>query len=85
MTTNVQIRFRVLVRDGFTCQYCGRKPPEIILEVDHIIPKVHPSKTDDSEDNLITACRDCNLGKSNTYVDKSIIPKYKDARNNNTS
>src|ERR1044071_8355914 len=29
-------RFEILKRDNFTCQYCGRKPPEVTLEVDHI-------------------------------------------------
>ena len=33
------LRFDVFNRDGFTCQYCGKKPPECILEVDHILPK----------------------------------------------
>jgi hypothetical protein len=54
-------RFLVLERDNFTCQYCGRKAPEVILEIDHIIPKNY-NGTDDI-DNLITACRDCNYGK----------------------
>ncbi|MDR2617300.1 MAG: HNH endonuclease [Treponema sp.] len=25
-------------RDKFTCQYCGRSAPDVILNVDHIIP-----------------------------------------------
>src|ERR1044072_3866670 len=28
-------RFEILRRDNFTCQYCGRKPPEVTLEEDH--------------------------------------------------
>lgn len=28
------IRFEVFKRDMFTCQYCGRKAPDVILEVD---------------------------------------------------
>lgn len=54
-------RFNVFKRDGFQCQYCGRKPPEVILEVDHIIPR---SKGGDNDSlNLITACFECNRGK----------------------
>lgn len=33
-----KIRFEVFKRDKFTCQYCGRKAPDIVLEVDHIHP-----------------------------------------------
>ena len=65
-----KIRFNVLKRDNFTCQYCGRKAPDVILEVDHIKPRNGKSffKSDYSENNLITACRDCNLGKSNRPI-----------------
>lgn len=27
-----RIRFEVFKRDSFTCQFCGRTPPEVILE-----------------------------------------------------
>ena len=54
-------RFEVFQRDGFTCQYCGGKPPEVVLEVDHIMPR-SKNGSDDME-NLITSCFDCNRGK----------------------
>mgnify|MGYP000896284205 CR=1 FL=1 len=60
------VRFDVFKRDQFTCSYCGRKPPEVTLEVDHIIPKAEGG-TDDSE-NLTTACWDCNRGKGATQL-----------------
>ena len=56
-----QERFQIFERDNFTCQYCGRKPPEVQLEVDHIVPLAKDGTND--EINLITACRDCNRGK----------------------
>lgn len=46
----------ILKRDGFTCQYCGKKHKE--LTVDHIIPKSRGGA--DSWKNLITACKPCN-------------------------
>lgn len=55
------IRFDVFKRDSFTCCYCGRRPPEVVLEVDHIDP-VSNGGTDAFE-NLLTACFDCNRGK----------------------
>ena len=33
-----KLRFEVFKRDNFTCQYCGRMAPDVILEVDHINP-----------------------------------------------
>lgn len=57
----LKLRFLILLRDKFTCQYCGRKPPEVKLEIDHKYPKSKGGPT--SMDNLITACRDCNNGK----------------------
>jgi hypothetical protein len=54
-------RFEVFHRDGFVCQYCGRKPPSTVLEVDHIHPVSAGGGND--LDNLVTACFDCNRGK----------------------
>lgn len=54
-------RFEVFKRDGFQCQYCGAVPPKVILHVDHIVPVA--SGGGNEEDNLITACDACNLGK----------------------
>lgn len=54
-------RFEIFKRDGFTCQYCGSQPPDVILEVDHIHPVADGGDNDDM--NLITACYDCNRGK----------------------
>ena len=56
------VRFEVFKRDKFTCQYCGASAPDVILEVDHIKP-VAKGGTNDIL-NLVTACRDCNRGKT---------------------
>ncbi len=63
-----KVRFDVFKRDGFVCQYCGRTPPEVVLEVDHINPKSKGGK--DNINNYITACVDCNRGKAGTPLDK---------------
>jgi hypothetical protein len=60
------VRFAVFTRDSFTCQYCGRKPPEIQLVIDHVIP-VAQGGTDD-EWNLKASCDGCNAGKSDKCV-----------------
>ena len=59
-------RFEVFKRDGFVCQYCGSHPPSVILECDHIHPVAAGGGND--IDNLITACFDCNRGKSDTSL-----------------
>jgi len=62
MAVSKKQRFEVFKRDSFSCQYCGKKPPDVVLECDHI----HPVSDGGSDDygNLITACFDCNRGKS---------------------
>lgn len=61
------VRFEVFKRDAFTCQYCGAKAPDVILEVDHIKP-VYEGGTNEIV-NLITSCRDCNRGKGKRRID----------------
>lgn len=56
-------RFDVFLRDGFRCAYCGRSVDEgAMLHVDHIVPRARGGE--DTLDNLTTACRECNIGKS---------------------
>lgn len=66
-----KVRFDVFKRDGFQCQYCGKVPPTVILEVDHVDPVANGGNND--IDNLVTACFDCNRGKSDRLL--SSIPK----------
>ena len=56
------LRWEVLKRDAFTCQYCGRSAPEVKLEVDHITPVSEGGK--DTKENLVAACYSCNRGRS---------------------
>lgn len=62
MSVSRRRRWLVLERDGFTCRYCGRSAPNVELEVDHVHP-VAAGGSDDP-DNLVTACYDCNRGKT---------------------
>lgn len=58
----LKLRFNVLKRDNFTCQYCGRSAPNVSLVVDHIFPFSKGGKN--TIENLRTACSDCNFGKN---------------------
>jgi hypothetical protein len=70
------LRFEVFKRDNFSCQYCGKSAPEVILHVDHINPVAGGGENDIL--NLITACQDCNLGKGARLLsDDSAIAKQR--------
>ena len=56
-----QIRWAVLERDGFACQYCGQFAPVVRLEVDHVVAFADGGT--DELSNLVTACYACNRGK----------------------
>lgn len=62
-----KLRFEIFKRDGFSCKYCNAKPPNVSLEIDHIVPVSKGGNN--SQDNLITACFDCNRGKSAISLD----------------
>ena len=51
-------RERVLRRDRFRCVYCAAIFPPDELTLDHVQPRMRGG--DDSEGNLVTACRRCN-------------------------
>ena len=70
-------RFEVFKRDSFTCQYCGKRAPDVVLEVDHINPVSKGGDNDIS--NLITACFDCNRGKRDKKLtENQAIKKQKE-------
>lgn len=77
MSLSVRVRMEVLKRDRFTCAYCGNHPPNVLLEVDHIIPRA-AGGSDDPE-NLVTACQDCNRGKSDRLLEEGTAPALQPA------
>ena len=69
-------RFEIFKRDSFKCQYCGKAAPEVILEIDHVVPVAHGGTNDIT--NLVTACRECNNGKgARELSDDTIIKRQK--------
>jgi 5-methylcytosine-specific restriction endonuclease McrA len=63
----LRLRFEVFKRDNFTCQYCGRKAPNITLHIDHRYPESKGGEY--TANNLITSCSDCNIGKSDLLLE----------------
>ena len=56
-----KIRERILRRDGHICQYCGQEADT----VDHVIPRRLNGL--DTDDNLVSSCRKCNLAKGGRF------------------
>ncbi|MDQ7822845.1 MAG: HNH endonuclease [Candidatus Eremiobacteraeota bacterium] len=52
----------ILVRDGFTCQYCGRQETRH-MTIDHVIPRSRGGES--TWGNLVCACKECNNRKNN--------------------
>jgi 5-methylcytosine-specific restriction endonuclease McrA len=54
-------RANVMTRDGFTCQYCGDRPPRSQLNLDHVVPRAHGGRS--TWENVVASCLDCNRRK----------------------
>jgi hypothetical protein len=69
-------RFEVFKRDKFTCQYCGRKAPEVVLVIDHITPVAEGGPN--TLLNYVTACIECNQGKGARQLnDDAVVAKQR--------
>lgn len=69
-----RVRFEVFKRDAFTCQYCGKSAPDVILHLDHIKPVSKGGNNGIL--NLVTSCQSCNSGKSDVELsDDSAVKK----------
>lgn len=75
-TVPAKVRFEVFKRDSFTCQYCGKRAPDVVLHLEHI----EPASLGGSDDllNLVTACERCNLGKGPMPLsDQAVLEKQR--------
>lgn len=64
-----KLREQIKVRDNYTCCTCGNSThvePNLLLEIDHIIPVAKGGFT--KEDNLQTLCWKCNRSKSDKIL-----------------
>lgn len=72
MALSKRLRFEILKRDGFRCLYCGASPIAgtltVGLHADHVDPKSKGGA--DEPANLVTACADCNQGKSDVPLER---------------
>ena len=75
-------RRNILLRDNYTCQYCGTHAHELrhgvkSLTLDHVLPSSRGGRS--NFDNLVTACKSCNWKKADltpfeAYMDLKTDP-----------
>jgi 5-methylcytosine-specific restriction endonuclease McrA len=65
-------RTRILARDRYSCQYCGKRGGAFDLTLDHILPASRNGSN--SADNLVTACLNCNQKKGNRTPEEARMP-----------
>lgn len=56
-------RKNILMRDRYTCQYCGKVLPSGELTLDHVQPRSRSGET--TWENLVACCHPCNNRKGN--------------------
>ena len=61
-------RAAIMLRDTYTCQYCTDKPGQLLLTVDHVIPRSRGGEH--TWTNLVTACKRCNQRKGNALAEE---------------
>lgn len=64
----------VLLRDNFTCAYCGTKSTSK-MSMDHVVPKSKGGKT--NFENIVTCCIPCNNKKDNRSCrEANMFPRF---------
>ncbi len=67
--TRALSRKNILMRDRYTCQFCGRVLPASELTLDHVVPRSRGGHTD--WDNLVACCHTCNNLKGDRLPEES--------------
>jgi 5-methylcytosine-specific restriction endonuclease McrA len=60
-----------MLRDAYTCQYCGEAPGRHHLTVDHVIPRSRGGTH--GWENLVTACKRCNQKKGSLLPAEALM------------
>ena len=76
MTVSRRLRFEVFRRDDHACRYCGGKAPDVKLTIDHVLPVALGGE--DTSDNLVTACAECNSGKTSIAPGQPLVDAVSD-------
>lgn len=71
MALSKRIRHEIMRRDNHACRYCGQIAPDVKLTIDHVVPVALGGS--DEPTNLVTACVDCNAGKTSVAPDQALV------------
>jgi 5-methylcytosine-specific restriction endonuclease McrA len=62
-------RINIYLRDGWTCQYCGKRKQTSELTFDHVTPRAAGGQT--TWTNIVAACQPCNHKKANRTPERA--------------
>jgi len=65
-------RRAVLLRDNYTCQYCGQRPSRSEMTIDHVVPRIRGGTT--TWENVVCACLRCNTRKGSRTPEEAHMP-----------
>lgn len=64
-------RAAIMLRDAYSCQYCGATPSRGNLTVDHVLPRSRGGSHDWY--NLVAACKTCNQKKGSCTPEEAMM------------
>ena len=73
MTTLRENRTKAYERDGYICRYCQKQLTRLTATLDHVKPIAEDG--DNSLENLVTACLECNSRKNKRQLGDFLAEK----------
>lgn len=71
-------RKNILLRDRYTCQYCGKTLPSAELTLDHVLPRSRAGES--SWENLVACCNPCNNRKGSRTPEEADMLLHRSPR-----
>ena len=65
------VKYKVLRRDKYTCQLCGKNVPDAEINFDHIIPWSKGGASDAA--NIRLLCEQCNKKRGNNFESEHLV------------
>jgi 5-methylcytosine-specific restriction endonuclease McrA len=66
-------------RDKYRCQYCGKRPKNDEISIDHILPKSRGGVS--SFENCVLSCMECNMQKNHRLPEEAHMRLFRCAKN----
>ena len=79
-TKRQRLREMSFERHGKKCYYCGKWATGRAMHIDHVVPRGQCGANVDNIDNLVPACRACNMRKGNRPLDAYIKSRLRQLR-----